>query len=212
MQKVNPSLLYGVGKHLAWVSDLKAGDVVGRLLKQILEASTMLGMCEIPHNGVPLTLCISKAKALSSRFDQLAAGNPSYVIAETEVDYIKSQLHRFEGALQAELADSPMFFVPPRGIYNTTTLIDKAETVFSQEILDRLPQESIADLRQSGRALAFDLPTASGFHGCRAAEAVIKKQVLLFSGSPAPSSNWGDYVRLLKLHGAMVEFPIQYTG
>ena len=205
MQRVNPSMIYGVGKHLSPLEGLAPGVRVGDIGRALMQASIMLSLCRDSSdvgNAPPLHSCLQKARVLEDRLEQLRKGSPDYTLDGFEVEFIRGSLHRFEGALQAELADSPMFYVPPRGIYNTAALIDKAETVFSQPILDRLPEDCIADLRQAGRALAFDLPTASGFHGCRATEAVIKKQVLLFSGAAAPTSNWGDFVRLLKLHGA----------
>ena len=202
MQKINAYGLFSLGRFLGPIYTVRRGDATGDLTERIIFASAMLGVVSATASPMmPLTSCVPMAKRLEKH---LREGERPAIqeLSEYDVESIKGNLTRFEGALQSELAESPIYFVPPRGIYNTTALIDKAETVFSQSVLDRLPSEAIADLRQAGRALAFDLPTASGFHGCRATEAVIKQQVLLFSGSPAPNSNWGDYVRLLKLHGA----------
>jgi hypothetical protein len=205
MQKVNPFSLYTLGGHLGKLASIVPGDLPGDRLQDIIFAQAALDL--VIHSSAmapiqPLTSCVMAAKRLQDRLGQLAKLNPNQPLFKPEVEQLHSLRQRFEGSLQTELAGSPTFFVPPRGIYDTTALIERAETVFSPAILERLSAEAIADLRQAGRALAFDLPTASGFHGCRAVEAVIKKQVLLFSGSPAPDTNWGDYVRILKLHGA----------
>lgn len=194
-----------IGRHLGPLYALEGGEAIGNVTQDFKFASAMAGIViNGPSSPSVLRLgsCVNAAKRLRDHVDALCRRESTQLLSGYDIETLKGNLARFEGALQSELSESPTFFVPPRGIYNTTALIDNAETVFSQAILDRLPAEAIADLRQAGRALAFDLPTASGFHGCRATEAVVKKQVLLFSGSAAPSSNWGDFVRLLKLHGA----------
>ena len=106
----------------------------------------------------------------------------------------------FEGALSLDLGQAPTFFVTPKGVYDTDSLINKGSSVY-EDLQEHLPQEAIEDTNQAARCLAFTLPTASGFHMARATEAVARNYLLHLGCAEDDinkSPNWGAYHTLME--------------
>jgi hypothetical protein len=82
--------------------------------------------------------------------------------------------------------DLRIFSVTPKGIYDRTKLVDHAEAILGQDILDRLPQEIQTDMNLAGRCFAFELWTATGFHAMRAVEAITRRYHQVVVKNPAP--------------------------
>jgi hypothetical protein len=115
----------------------------------------------------------------------------------TEAATFKKAVSDFQIVLSAELQTIDAYYVKPKGIFSTRRLIESAELVFPEDAIALLPEEAKNDLRESGRCLAFELATASGFHVARATETVIK-QLMKAAGCARGQQNWGDYIRQLK--------------
>jgi hypothetical protein len=84
--------------------------------------------------------------------------------------------------------------------YATSDLVDHAEKMLPLETLAVLPHGVAADIKASGRCLAFDTPTAAGFHILRAVEAVMALYYQHLTGKELPkrNRNWGLYLQKLK--------------
>jgi hypothetical protein len=74
----------------------------------------------------------------------------------------------------AELQSASIFYVPPRGAFDNTHLINAGEKLFPEALFALVP-ETLVDVQQGARCLAFNLPTAAGFHFHRANEAVLRE-------------------------------------
>ncbi len=81
-----------------------------------------------------------------------------------------------------------------------TILIEKGETVLSERTLSSLSASIKSDLREAARCLAFDIPTAVGFHIFRAVEAVVKEyfKTPSFSTPGKYRKNLGGYIEILE--------------
>ena len=77
----------------------------------------------------------------------------------------------------------------------TSTLIERGALCFPFEVIFKVP-EAIPDLEQATRCLAYELPTAAGFHLHRANEAVLRKywDAVTTNATRPPSRNMGDYL------------------
>jgi hypothetical protein len=105
-------------------------------------------------------------------------------------------VRRFETVLDNELARADIYSVSQKAIYDTSLLIEHAELILSESVRAVLPDQARDDLRQAGRCLAFETPTAAGFHLFRAAESVIKKyyEKLAKHAWPHNQRDWGKYI------------------
>ena len=86
---------------------------------------------------------------------------------------IENSRVEFETILRAELSNADAYYVSRKSAYDTTALIVNAESLFSSDINIKVPT-SIAEIREAGKCLAFELTTASGFHIFRATEIVLR--------------------------------------
>jgi hypothetical protein len=78
-------------------------------------------------------------------------------------------------------------------------LIEHADKVFPASILGKFSPDIVREIQEAGKCLAFDIPTASGFHMLRATECVLHKYYLAV-GKPknnARLKDWGAYIAYL---------------
>jgi len=119
--------------------------------------------------------------------------------------FLKEEL---EQAFEREHRNLSVFTVTPKGIYDTRLLIENTEEKFPQVVLAYLPPHCIVDLRQAGRCLAFEVPTACAFHVFRATESVIRRyyEVLAKQQWLHSTRDMGSYIRELeKLPGVNLD-------
>jgi hypothetical protein len=111
---------------------------------------------------------------------------------------LKDALNAFEIILRNQLSSVPVYQVSPKGILSTEKLVNDSEQMFSKQVLVRLSEIAIADIKAAGRCLAFNLPTSSGFHIIRALEAVVVDYIKRRTGKTPQKRDLGAYVEALK--------------
>ena len=123
-------------------------------------------------------------------------------IEDFELQVIKSVYQQYKIALLAELGVLPSYFVTRKGSHDTLSLLEQGHSLFPAALKDKAP-EAIFDAAEAGKALAFELPTACGFHAFRVMEAVLRRYYALATGgNPAPKvRNIGAYVRGIRAVG-----------
>ncbi|MGA2964379.1 MAG: hypothetical protein ABSD96_22180, partial [Candidatus Korobacteraceae bacterium] len=106
---------------------------------------------------------------------------------------------RLEAIMAQELDAMPIWFVTKRRAYSIDALIDNAETIFDATMIPLLSSHTTLDIRQSGRAIAFEVPTAAGFHAVRATEAVARGYHEIIIGTrPNEDTPLGPLVNALR--------------
>ena len=130
---------------------------------------------------------------------QTADTNYQRILDEMEVYSITGPYNRFKVALLAELSTFPSYFVTRKGAFDTTALLESGESLFPSDLLLKVP-EALFDTREAGKALAFELPTACGFHVFRATESVIRRYYTeVTGGQPLPKvRNIGVYIKAIR--------------
>lgn len=98
--------------------------------------------------------------------------------------------------LQDELDRIPMFTVTEKGNMDIRKLAATISSGFPEATMELLNDFVRQDIDHSGRCLAFDLPTSSGFHILRAVETCAKAYVHAATGKlpPIKNRNWGEYI------------------
>lgn len=97
---------------------------------------------------------------------------------ETEIEAwriaaIRSEAQTFQQILTSELGTLPSFLVLPKGSFDVGFLTEQGEAMFPPDTAEKVPG-TLADMKQAAKALAYELPTASGFHIFRVLEAVLR--------------------------------------
>ncbi len=113
---------------------------------------------------------------------------------------ISSTAKEFETILAAEMQTLDTYHASQKALYSTRDLIERAEIVLPETIRADVPGETVAEIQSAGKCLAFELPTACGFHVVRATEAVIREyyKTVVSTVPKVKARNWGSYIRFLK--------------
>jgi len=126
------------------------------------------------------------------------------IITQDEVRIIINGKDEFEKNFEREHKSLCVFTVTPKGIYDTRLLIEQPELQFPEKIRATLPDQMLYDLKQAGRCLAFEIPTACAFHVCRGTEAVMLQYYGLLAKQswPHKKRDWEIYIEQLNAKGA----------
>ena len=113
---------------------------------------------------------------------------------------LKSTLADFETVLKAECGQLDTYFVSQKGAYSTADLVEHAELILPESVRADVSARAVSDIQAAGRCLAFDNPTAAGFHLLRAVESVMADFYFHVVGKKIPTRmrNWGIYIKRLK--------------
>ena len=119
-----------------------------------------------------------------------------------ELIMIKNKYQEYRVALLSELESLATFFVTQKGGYDTATLLDWGEALFSEDLGLKAP-EAVFDAKQSAKCLAFEVSTAAGFHLFRVTEAVLRRYYShVTNGKTHPKHrNISVYLRSLRKAG-----------
>jgi hypothetical protein len=208
VDRISLPFFYQIGARLAPLAHITTGattkgQVAVLAITLLPELNTLL--MTFPS----LTVCRSSGERLRNGLEQIG----SLVTQENPPDWsqhiqamdqpfqrvIGSALE-FETVLSAELQTLTTYHATQKGIYSTTDLIERAEKALSPSIVGKLDPEMIQEIREAGKCLAFDVPTAAGFHTMRAVEAVLHAYYVKVCDQPADApklESWGAYIAAL---------------
>jgi hypothetical protein len=204
MQRVNAFYLYQVGNQIHPLSELKSdprngtpvGDAFFPLLVaegalEPLLARSVFQLKTSAEAGYALLAAIKKAAETVKKTEDTTKPLPFM-----EAYQITSALQTFEAVLGAELALMPLYLVTQKAGFDTSILIERGAACFPEELALKVPA-AVPDVQQGTRCIAFDLPTAAGFHLHRANESVLGSYWdVVTKGQPRPDQrNMGVYLR-----------------
>ena len=212
MQRVNVYQFYTLGHNVHALNRISAGQKIKEHYYQLLNAQAWLEFIE-KDKLVPVGVAGPACHSLLNIIGRVLKPNSSVPgsttpdlekeISVSDAYTIERGIETFETVLSAQMQSLSTYFVSRKLGYETPLLIEEAENLLPESIREEIP-EAIHDLQQAGKCIAFDIPTAAGFHLTRATEAVIRKYYAKVVGrSPKPKMrNWGTYVKNLHTAGA----------
>lgn len=86
---------------------------------------------------------------------------------------IQNAAKEFKLVFQSEISTLPVYLVVPKDNYDVSLLIERGTGLFPSGMVSKVG-ETYFDANEAGKALAFKLPTACGFHTFRVLESVLK--------------------------------------
>jgi hypothetical protein len=121
------------------------------------------------------------------------------IVPEDVKSDIKFKLTHFTGVLSAELGSCDLYFISQKRGHNMKILIFAAERNLDESLMSVLSEQCIHEIREAGRCIAFDLPTAAGFHMFRAIETVVLMYFPILNLQPLDDRmrNLGNYIKLI---------------
>jgi hypothetical protein len=209
MLRVDEFRFYDLGSKVHPISRYRSPIKYGDVLWPLWEARVSLSGFQ--KDPMRLRVCAPATEKLlgainevvPSDLDGATAKDSKTALGPYDIYLLTTSAQEFETVLAAELNASASYFVSQVGAYSTSNLIDEAEIIFPDSIRLGLPDQARKDVREMGRCLAFNLPTAAGFHILRAVETVMASYytALLGSAPPDQGRNWGAWIKLLRDSG-----------
>jgi hypothetical protein len=108
---------------------------------------------------------------------------------------IGTKIDAFKNVLSAECKEVEIYVVGQVSIYKTSSLVSSGSQRIPAELTSWVPAEARAEFDSAGRCLAFDLPTACGFHALRGVEIMILEYLRKFGRSTENLRTWNEYVQ-----------------
>jgi hypothetical protein len=139
------------------------------------------------------------ADALLSHLRQITTESISENITQYEIWQIKYVYNDYRIAFNAELATLNTYFVTHKLPFDVRALLEVGESLFPIELANKVP-EAVTDAREAGKCLAYEAPTAAGFHLFRVLESVLRRYYAnVTGGAAAPKQrNIAVYINALR--------------
>ncbi|WP_028969017.1 hypothetical protein [Sphingomonas sp. URHD0057] len=173
-------------------------------LRQALGSLMVGDRAKLTACGHDLVELINLLNAFETRHFRDPEGNwitpPDSARSEYELNLILSKVEQFRTVLIADLRIMASFTVTRSGIFDVNQLVNCARNVLPTAAFIAVSEDVLKEVDDAGKCLAFNLPTACGFHAMRAVERVIKRYLADFL--PAKEiqkfNNWGQYLGALE--------------
>jgi hypothetical protein len=179
MRRLNDYSFYELGTKLEPLARVQDATKYGSVWFQLSQARDAV---ELFLENFPLEICRTPAKNLIDTITDTVPRDFNEASTKSGDEplsyhayYIRTRKTEFEAVLSAELSAFDTYFLTQQGIYKTSDLVERAEMAFGEETRKNIGDDAKKDFRQGGRCLAFELPTAAGFHTIRAVESVLRK-------------------------------------
>ncbi len=203
MIRLDLSYFLRLSAQLARVRFLKVDANISDARSALEEARTWLAHFgqEAMFGSAGMRTAKLQLAPLLNHIDALLALDNSHQLSFDRYLGLVSALSNFETALLSEATMADAYYVLEKKPYSTPTLITEGETLFPPAVTANVP-EAVADMREAGKCIAYELPTAAAFHIYRVTEAVLRRYWQAVAGSkPKPTvRSIGVYLAALKKH------------
>jgi len=214
MKKFNPYETYSLGKQLFPVLNFEENDYDYSEIMWPLYTARVTLLAQIKASTVFQSASNRAAGSVISAINTVVPTDIEEMfkvennkkVTRYEIKNIKNHIQNLETVLSNDMPGVSAYIVSQKGIYKTDDLISHADHNFPKEIRNIIPEQAIKDLIESGKCLAFEVPTACAFHLWRAVETVMgvyyQKLAKNTFELDKVNKNWGAYIKALDTKGA----------
>ncbi len=213
MNRIDLSSLYLIGAELHPLTAVASGNTsLGTLFLTVLSARGAIDLLLSDSSPVKIDFSRLAAEKLKleiegilSQFYRNEDGTLSLKASfDTQIEGwklfgLKSAIDAFEIVFKTEMQRSATYLVPRRGTFNLSDLVDRAEDTFPDDLKIWIVPKALEEYRAAGRCYAFGLFTASGYHCCRASEAMLRRYYRDFTNEDdGEVKTWGELIKKLE--------------
>lgn len=177
MIRINVPWLFEVVDGLDVLKEITVGKTISEALVQFLTAQNKLEQTfNQSFYGDHLRASRTPGNQL---YDEINRHLQSEKWDETKLtDYdlisLKSKMDTFKTVFMADLSVMPIYVVAKKDTFDPNLLIESGHRLFPPAILAKVPEVE-KDASEVGRALAYEMATACGFHTFRVTESVVRR-------------------------------------
>lgn len=206
MLRIDGAYLYNLGAQIRPLRDLPSEPSPMDIIFEIVGARTAVRSFlqeSIYRDGLRTVQASSEAflAAIESIVPEEAPQGFDWSgrIQSWRMSSFRTALEKFEAVLTAELQTTALYYVSPKGGFDTACLTEHGDRLFPSDLTIKAPN-AIPDVQAAARCIAFDLPTAAGFHLHRATETVLRVYFDAVAGevNRPKTRNMGDFIKKLK--------------
>ncbi len=223
MQRVDEFRFYELGKTIRAITGLKAESDFAIYWWPLWNAREAL--TNLKHHAVAVHISPAVVDRVVGAISEIVPDNFAEAMRQAGesggapetlgagVYELSEALKAFESVLAAACRALDTYAVSQKRGYSIPALVDRADTMLPPETTAHLHAGALLDIRTAGRCLAFNTPTAAGFHILRATERVMAMYYEHLTARRLPKRNrdWLLYLRNLaevssadkKIHGAL---------
>ena len=121
-------------------------------------------------------------------------------VQEDRAEAISEAITEFEMVLEAQTPFAYTYMIEQLRGFMMPILVDGADQNFSDKTTKVINEEIKKDIREAGRCLAFELPTAAGIHMMRAFEKVLRHFYKVSTGKEPGTTDIYKLIRDLREH------------
>jgi hypothetical protein len=201
MIRVSLPYIFELCARLDALSTLPNSAKVGDLFIPLITAATAIGELYGAGSlyGPYLRSSVASASQLNESINHITTKNWDDDVTFYEIANVKSRYTTFRTAFTAELGILNCYFVTQKGGYDMLSLLAWGENLFPTDLYSKVPEAQF-DVREAGRCLAYELPTASAFHVFRATESILRRYYDHISNKATPPKvrSIGVYVAAMR--------------
>ena len=124
--------------------------------------------------GATLRSSRDHAQKMRNSIDAILEKDDEYIFSDLQIWALQNAKDQFKTVFMAEVSIFPAYLVTQKAAHDTLLLIEDGVKLFPQNLLAKAPETKF-DADEVGKALAFELSTACGFHAFRVVEAVLRR-------------------------------------
>jgi hypothetical protein len=206
MIEIDMFFLYGLALEVHRLRDLPAMDLDGSwaFVAAMNARGFLQTMLQANSIGSVLPRSSENAQGIVNFINGLYPDAKIRLLSEEERAGIGELVRVFEDDLQKDTKHAYVVAVQDQRILSAHVMIEHIATAFSPEVWNHLPIRAKNNAQESGRCLALERFTASGFHIMRAVEAIVVYYIFKCTGNPPDpgNRNFGAYIRTLEANKA----------
>lgn len=211
MERVNEYRFYELGKKIRGVQGLDDETTYQSVFWSLWHAR--IALVELKTDPVAMRVSLPAVDKMINAITEIVPEDFTSAIAKsrdatTTIGFgafsLTEALKEFEPVMAAECNALDTYVVSQKRGYSTPDLVERCERMLPVETVALLEPTVVADIRSAGRCLAFDVPTAAGFHILRALEAVMAMYYRHLTGKELQkrNRNWALYLKKVKEVGS----------
>ena len=208
MQLVNVHYFYAFSKTLQQLANVPANTTIMENFSTFYSAENALRDF-MANDLLPPQASREKCGQLADllrTYSESAFSEPPRTepLNEYDIAAIANAMKEFEAVLEGEYRIKTVFAVSKKALYSLEQLVFRGDEMVTESVHNLMPGMK-NDLKDAGRCIAFEVPTAAAFHLFRAAEAGVKSYILAVRGTPVTDKEknlgLGGYKNILEEHG-----------
>ena len=205
MEKFNGMPIYWLGYSIGKLADeLTPSATVGSVVGAVVNVRNHIDFFNNAIQGFPLSkaAAVDIVRSINSIISPERLQQPHATLSDADRTALNINVYNFQSVFLTEFSQTNIFYVTQKRAYDMTVLINQGQNVLSSDTLNMLSSkdEVINDIREASKSLAFDIPTAVGFHLYRAIEAIVKNYFPILNIQAKEwenNKNLDHYIKLL---------------